>query len=293
MPVNRSKIHFDHIFKNAPLQCGAYTLYQVGDLCCEPGYQTKAHRQVVYEITYVVSGTGTFQANNQEYPMRKGQLLLIRKGEMHNIISSCSDPLRYFYLGFDFLQPVTDRQKSLWDFYQKNAACAVNCESDIPNVFMKLFSEFIANDAVTPLLIETYMQEILSLTQRFFENQRHPSYRFTGNEDPDRKLVYDMMHYIDTHLETLDNLNQLSMEFGYSYTHLAQKFSALTGQTLKSYHTMRRFERANDYLRQGYSITDTAEKMGFQSIHAFSRAYKSYFHITPGAYMKKEKEKKQ
>ena len=73
----------------------------------------------------------------------------------------------------------------------------------------------------------------------------------------------------------MENLSALSAEFGYSYTHIAQKFSAFTGESLKSYHTKRRFEKSNEYLRQGYSVTKVAELMGFKSIHAFSRAYKN------------------
>ena len=50
-----------------------------------------------------------------------------------------------------------------------------------------------------------------------------------------KKLVYDVINYIDVHLESMENLRSaLSAEFGYSYTHIAQKFSAFTGESLKS-----------------------------------------------------------
>ena len=61
---------------------------------------------------------------------------------------------------------------------------------------------------------------------------------------------------------------------------------------MESYHTKRRFEKSNEYLRQGYSVTKVAELMGFKSIHAFSRAYKKYVGMAPREYKKWAEEDK-
>ena len=60
MPVNRAKFHFDNTYAGMDMLYGPYVLYQIGDLSCEAGYQTFEHEQAVYEITYVLSGTGAF-----------------------------------------------------------------------------------------------------------------------------------------------------------------------------------------------------------------------------------------
>lgn len=88
MPVNRAKFHFDNTYAGMDMLYGPYVLYQIGDLSCEAGYQTFEHEQAVYEITYVLSGTGAFYVDDTVYTMQKGDLLLVRKGQMHNIISA-------------------------------------------------------------------------------------------------------------------------------------------------------------------------------------------------------------
>ena len=110
MPVNRAKFHFDNTYAGMDMLYGPYVLYQIGDLSCEAGYQTFEHEQAVYEITYVLSGTGAFYVDDTVYTMQKGDLLFVRKGQMHNIISAEIEPLRFFYLGFDFVEPIVNEK---------------------------------------------------------------------------------------------------------------------------------------------------------------------------------------
>lgn len=275
MPVNRAKFHFDNTYAGMDMLYGPYVLYQIGDLSCEAGYQTFEHEQAVYEITYVLSGTGAFYVDDTVYTMQKGDLLLVRKGQMHNIISAEIEPLRFFYLGFDFVEPIVNEKiAQLKSFFDTNEQVQFHNAVSLQDTFMRVLSEFISDDVLSNLLIEAYMQEIICGVYRIFSRKFYKNYLLSGSNNSDEKLVYDVINYIDVHLESMENLSALSAEFGYSYTHIAQKFSAFTGESLKSYHTKRRFEKSNEYLRQGYSVTKVAELMGFKSIHAFSRAYK-------------------
>ena len=291
MPINRAKFHFDNTYSGMDMLFGPYILYQIGDLSCEPGYQTYEHKQAVYEITYVLSGSGTFYCNDKIYSMEKGDLLIIRKGDKHNIVSSDCDPLRFFYLGFDFTEPIGNEQIRQLKAFFDETDLVESCNSvGIQEAFMKILSEFLSDDDFSALMVEAYMQEIICCVYRIFSRKSPKSYILNTGSSADEKLVYDVIHYIDVNMETMENLSDLSREFGYSYTHIAQKFSASTGESLKTYHTKRRFEKANDYLNRGYSITKVAETMGFKSIHAFSRAYKKHFGLAPREYKKLQAE---
>ena len=293
MPVNRAKFHFDNTYAGMDMLYGPYVLYQIGDLSCEAGYQTFEHEQAVYEITYVLSGTGAFYVDDTVYTMQKGDLLLVRKGQMHNIISAEIEPLRFFYLGFDFVEPIVNEKiAQLKSFFDTNEQVQFHNAVSLQDTFMRVLSEFISDDVLSNLLIEAYMQEIICGVYRIFSRKFYKNYLLSGSNNSDEKLVYDVINYIDVHLESMENLSALSAEFGYSYTHIAQKFSAFTGESLKSYHTKRRFEKSNEYLRQGSSVTKVAELMGFKSIHAFSRAYKKYVGMAPREYKKWAEEDK-
>ena len=96
--------------------------------------------------------------------------------------------------------------------------------------------------------------------------------------------MYDIIHYLDSHIADIGSLSGLSTVFGYSYTYLAHKFVSITGETLKTYAARRRFEKAREYLCRGMSITSVAEALGDQSIHAFSRAFHREFGLSPREY---------
>lgn len=286
MPVNRAKFHFDHTYSDMDARYGPYILYQVGDLSCAPGYQTYEHEQAVYEIVYVLSGSGSFYVNDQICKMEKDDLLIIRKGDRHNIVSSENDPLRFFYLGFDFLDPLlNDSLIPIRDFFVQTERTCVQNAVGIQDIFVKMLSEFLSEDAVSVSMVEAYIQEILCTVYRAFHPRLKRNY-ILNSDNTDEKLVYDVIHYIDANLETMENLMDLSEVFGYTYTHIAQRFFSVTGERLKQYHTKRRFQKANDYLRQGYSITKVAELMGYKSIHTFSRAYKNHLGVAPREYKK-------
>ena len=57
----------DSTYAGMDMLYGPYVLYQIGDLSCEAGYQTFEHEQAVYEITYVLSGTGAFYVDDTVY----------------------------------------------------------------------------------------------------------------------------------------------------------------------------------------------------------------------------------
>lgn len=287
MAQNRAKFHFDNTYAGMDMFYGPYILYQIGDLSCEPGYETFEHEQAVYEITYVLSGSGRFFVDELVCDMQKGDLLIVRKGQVHNIISSEADPIRYCYLGFDFLEPVSEEGIArIKDFLDTTDEVERHNAAGIAEPFMRMLSEFISDDVLSNLLVEAYMQEIICSVYRLFSRKYQQSYLLSGSNKADEKLVYDVINYVDVHLESMENLSVLSGEFGYSYTHIAQKFSAFTGESLKTYHTKRRFEKANEYLRQGYTVTKVSELMGFKSIHAFSRAYKKHVGVAPREYKK-------
>lgn len=261
MPVNRAKFHFDNTYAGMDMLYGPYVLYQIGDLSCEAGYQTFEHEQAVYEITYVLSGTGAFYVDDTVYTMQKGDLLLVRKGQMHNIISAEIEPLRFFYLGFDFVEPIVNEKiAQLKSFFDTNEQVQFHNAVSLQDTFMRVLSEFISDDVLSNLLIEAYMQEIICGVYRIFSRKFYKNYLLSGSNNSDEKLVYDVINYIDVHLESI--------------------------------HTKRRFEKSNEYLRQGYSVTKVAELMGFKSIHAFSRAYKKYVGMAPREYKKWAEEDK-
>ncbi len=75
----------------------------------------------------------------------------------------------------------------------------------------------------------------------------------------------------------------------YSYMSRAtffKRFSQVAGQTPNYFVVMVRMKMAAQLLRQGKTISQVAEKVGYQSESAFSKAFKKVIGQQPGAYQK-------
>ena len=282
----RAKFHFDNWFNEVNNKIGPYVIYQVGDLCCEPGYQVWNHTQKVYEISFIVSGIGTFYVNGDQYEVSAGMLFLSKIGEKHEVKSSSLEPLRFFYLGFTFFEDVDNQPIiKLKSFFDNPENRIVYHVSGMTELFTKLFIELKTGDFFTEKMLEDYIDQILVSTYRCFSQKKYHTY--TLKEDQvDKKLVYDIVHHIDTEIENITNLTSLSNEFGYSYSHISHKFNDIMGENLKTYYSKRRFDKAKEMIATGMIITYVAEKLGYKFIHAFSRAFRNYVGMTPTAYKK-------
>ena len=148
MMINRrAKFHFDNWFNEVNNKIGPYVIYQVGDLCCEPGYQVWNHTQKVYEISFIVSGKGTFYVNGDQYEVSAGMLFLNKIGEKHEVKSSSLEPLRFFYIGFTFSDDIGNTQiMKLKSFFDNPENRIVYHVSGMSELFAKLFIELKTGD---------------------------------------------------------------------------------------------------------------------------------------------------
>lgn len=102
------------------------------------------------------------------------------------------------------------------------------------------------------------------------------------------EAVQKMIDWIELHLTEEPTLLEMSRQIGYSPYYCSTQFHRISGVTIKNYVAGRRLARAAIDLRDtGERILDIAVKYGFSSQEALTRAFRSAFGCTPGAYRKK------
>jgi len=93
------------------------------------------------------------------------------------------------------------------------------------------------------------------------------------------KLALEAIHAQPQDPWTLESLAQ---QAAMSRTSFAQAFKQCSGWTAMQYVTWWRMQVAWTHLNQGSSISDTAERVGYLSEPAFSRAFQKQYAISPG-----------
>ena len=83
------------------------------------------------------------------------------------------------------------------------------------------------------------------------------------------------------------NLDQLSSVCGLSKYHFCRLFRQAYGVSPMKFHAKKRMDSAARHLETGnQSVFDVAAEFGFSDASSFTKAFKSYFDVSPGHYKK-------
>lgn len=275
------KYHFDCWFMNEPLDCGTLLLAQLGDLYTSPGFEIKTHVQVFHEISFIESGRAIFTVNDKEYHVSKDTVILSPLHSEHRIVSDQADPVRYFYAAFSFNSPKFREVEEVFNTTENYII--ENCFG-IYEIFYNLFSEMKEDHLFKEQMIESFLTQILIKIIRYMRKNSGFRYSPLIRKQSDESLVHDIINLIQTRSYTINTLNSIGKELGYSYPYISKIFSNKMGITIMDYYKKQLFKRAAEMLESNVKITVISDRLGYKSVHSFSRAFSNYYGVSPTKY---------
>ncbi|AHG20735.1 hypothetical protein Z042_14810 [Chania multitudinisentens RB-25] len=104
-----------------------------------------------------------------------------------------------------------------------------------------------------------------------------------------RERLNRVLRYIENHLDDSPDLEALSAVACFSPYHFHRIFSAMVGESVAAYVRRLRLERAAMQLSlSDVTITQVALAAGYDSLDAFSRAFRAQFKVLPSAYRRND-----
>lgn len=104
-----------------------------------------------------------------------------------------------------------------------------------------------------------------------------------------QERINRVLRHIESHLNDRLNLYDLADIACFSPYHFHRIFSAMTGESLAAYiRRLRLQQAANIIIYTNESITQIASIAGYDSIDAFTRAFRAQFGMTPSEYWRTE-----
>ena len=285
--------HFNNEFFHAPLPYGLIDLYQIGELCCERGYEIELHEQPCHEISYVVSGKGVAYVGGEAIPLEEGDILFNHMDYTHAIVADPNNMLRYLYMGFRFNTQInTAEYKEMLDYYNTHKYIKLQDKNDVYIPFARVLEEFSSGLSYSELMIRNYCQEILILTCRKPEKDMESLFNKHKANNALGHLAYTLIKYIENNIYTIESIREISEKIGYSYTYLSHFFSQHTGMSLQRYINMKKIEKAMELLRySNLSITQIARKLNYDTVQSFSKAFRKVMGFPPSQYLEQTKQK--
>lgn len=132
-----------------------------------------------------------------------------------------------------------------------------------------------------------FLQNRVSLLiERFFSRLAEKIKRFEGMPDKTEEEVQQLMKVENLLVQALGEapptIDELSKMVGMSATKLKKSFKEMYGSGIYTYYQQMRLQKAKELLTTGnYSVSETAEKVGFNNTANFSTAFKKQFNTLP------------
>lgn len=240
-----------------------------------------------YELIYLEKGEFTLVYADKPYHCKTGDIIFIRPEIPHAFIldrGEISQPHIHFDIthrpqsenipiSFKDLPTMTVDEKN-WihkDYFSSYAPTPIISVND-KDKFLELFYKIISKDT-HPILKKALMIEVLS-------SVISANYQDLLESNSSHNVAHQIRDYLDAGNGLEMSLSDFSKCFFHSKFYLDKKFKECFGSGIIEYRNKKRLDTSNELLRT-LSVTEVADRLGYQSIYAFSRAYKNHFGISP------------
>lgn len=283
--------HLNRTYFAEPIEFESIFLLQIGRMFCNSTTVIDSHIHTnLYELTIVTDGKAIISTNDIPTSVKKGDIYLSYPGDIHKIESDKNEPLKYDFFAFrlndsdfknDFERIAQDYSLPSTRVFHDDRIRAL-----IGNAIGELDSSYKYRNEV----LNSVFRQIMIYVIRGFENIK-PSKNRT-NATRSELLCHRLMNYIDTHIYSLKNLDELTETTGYSYGYLSSVFKKTTQNTLSDYFRERRLDAARLLLIENkLTITEISELLNYTSVYAFSKAFKEYYKKSPQIFKTAELQK--
>ncbi|MBE6749829.1 MAG: helix-turn-helix domain-containing protein [Ruminococcaceae bacterium] len=276
----REQKYYIALFKHAELlnmECNnGLKLFIIADVHCKSSNECNGiHKQWCDEITFVYSGEGEVITNDKREPIRQGQIHLCFKEDMHQIIPSRINPLKFYCIGFELensnpLYNLRNQAKSQILSGQDSIIKGMNdMHSSCMNALSTIKEE--ENNQIHSALATNSLNYIIGTVLKKFTSTNE---NYSKSISMKESLLFYVISYLKNNVYNINALKNLPADIGYSYSYISHLFSDVMKESLKDFFIKLRMETATELLRET-SVTKVSNMLGYSSVHAFTRAYKT------------------
>ena len=137
------------------------------------------------------------------------------------------------------------------------------------------------------MYLEAKVQELFALQLDLCECMQHIGQKASSLSAYDIERIREAKEYIRDHINTPCSIIELAHKVGINDFKLKQGFKELFGTTVFGYLQEIRMKQARQHLQAcSTSISEIAERLGYQNQSAFTSAFKKYFGYPPSTLRK-------
>lgn len=229
------------------------------------------HNHDEYEIYLFFEGDSRYVVENKNYNLSPGDIIIIRRHEMHRVFHNSPSKYHRFVLMVspEFFReygcPEYEKAFLGTPFSEGNKINSKTVHSmGIYSAILRLIKYSDNYKNIDTPICRSIVTEILYLINSIslFEAPSHKSI-----------LSENVISYINENLSENLTLTDISEKFFVSKYHLCHSFKKSTGITIYDYIKQKRLLLADEFIKMGHSLSEAAALSGFSDYSSFYRAF--------------------
>ena len=244
------------------------------------------HSHDAFEMYLCVQNNYEIHANNKEYILQEGDILIIPPRMLHEYIND-KYGVRFIYLiemnQFFKSQDYKTIEPLLFDAFLVNNK-PVRIYMTVYKLFMEMNSVYFTNANFWETIIYDKMYQVFIEIAKHSENSVKAEE--TQNTSQSINRINALLRYLDINYAEDISTEQAAEYTGFSKYHFIRLFKLQTGYTFHDYLTLKRISMAEELLITDMPITDIAFQTGFNTLPSFCRTFKKYTNYSPSDYKK-------
>nr|WP_150959943.1 AraC family transcriptional regulator [Aneurinibacillus sp. XH2] len=254
-----------------------------------------------WEFLYIDKGEVTVRADETLHLLKQGSIIFHKPNEFHSIYANRVVAPNLIVMSFECHSDLMkmfenkiirlgDEERNLLAEIVREGMNAFHFPFRIP--LQRRADAPVGSEQLIKLYLETFLLRLLRKEQsrRTIGESVPIPLSSTAKENKEAQMVRDIISYLEGRLGSKLSLAEMSETLHMSKTKLKELFKRRTGYSLMEYFGQLRIDRAKSYIREeSANFTEIADRLGFSSVHYFSKAFKKTTGMSPTEYAKSVK----
>lgn len=233
------------------------------------------------EITFVSGGSGTYIIDNKSYKVKKGDIIIIEPGRIHDEKKDKNDNLSVFCIGVTGIRFPEMRRNQILPDGAMPILHSGNLEPHIENIMFCMFEQLLLKQKKEALNVCSHlMQALFGLIWEIPVEEESKR-----KEEIEVNFAEHIRIYLDKHYHESCSLDEMARRLNMSTSYLAHTFKDSTGYSPGQYMIWRRIGEAQTlFCITQYSVTQVATMVGYDNTNYFSSLFKKMVGMKPREY---------
>ena len=255
-----------------------------------PNYCFKGEQHNFFELTYVDEGELETEVDGTLYQLKDKELMIYGPSQFHTQYTDDSHNASYMTVLFD-MRNLTPVEQEVW--YDALINRVFHYDQKINSLIKAFVRESTTGiPYMNSLMLCLLTEIIIRLLQGTYASPMNQPSNSVHKSAMD-ELFDRIIAYIDENIYLPLTIPEICEHFSLSRTALQLMFKNSIDQSPKKYINDKKLERSCQMLLENrYTISEISLRLGYTSIHYFSKSFNMKYHMSPSEFVKQNLQNK-